>query len=73
MMVFYFPIGEWLGYNPFSFTPRPSFLLPAHLRTDLLLVMSTPAIDVTDYSRNWTIPWMSRLDSGGLVGKIRGQ
>jgi len=72
-MVFYFPIGEWLGYNPFSFTPRPSFLLPAHLRTDLLLVMSTPAIDVTDYSRNWTILSMSRLDLGGLVGKIRRQ
>ena len=72
-MVFYFPIGEWLGYNPFSFTPRSSFLLPAHLRTDLLLVMSTPAIDVTDYSRNWSSPRMGRSDLVGSIGKIWGQ
>ena len=66
-------IGERLPYNPFSFTPLPSFLLTAHLRTVFLLVMSTPAIDVTDYGRDWSSPRMGRLDLGGLGGKIRGQ
>ncbi|KNZ60291.1 uncharacterized protein VP01_1579g3 [Puccinia sorghi] len=50
---------ERLGYDPFIFTPDPTFLLTAHLRSVLLLVMSTLAIDVTDYSRKWSSPRIS--------------
>mgnify|MGYP006955637663 CR=1 FL=1 len=66
-------IGERLPYDPFNFTPLPSLILTAHLRTVCLLIMSTSAIDVTDYSRNWSSPRMGRLDLVGSIGKIWGQ